>query len=696
MCSAAFSPDGVYVVTASSDLTARVWRADGTGEPVVTLRGHEGPGVLRGVLARRGVRGHHVVRRRRACGGGRYGRAVVPAGARRRCVRRGILAGRSVMVTASETRRRACGEQTDRRARMVAGHGDRVNSATFSPDGAHVFTCAPGQHGARVAATGSGETVSLRGRDHPVTSAAFSPDGAYVVAAYYDNAARAPNGTAQASLWSCRGAKARCSAQRSRDGVYVVTASDDHTARVCGGRTAGEPWSCGARRQLVRRGILADGVCMVTASADKTQRAWRADGTGRKRGPAGARRQSVQRGIPLTGWGVRGHRIIRRPRTRVWRADGTGEPVVLQAHEDRLHSARSHRTGCTWPPRLATPARVWRATARREPVLLRARRQRCTAWHSHRTGCTWSPASQPRHDGARVAADGTGEPWSLRAHEDSLYSVAFCRTGVRVTASNDNTARAMGGGWHGEQVLPAHEGSVGLRGILAGRGVRGHLVRQQHGARAAALLGVTLRDALERHLVFVPVKKRMTLLGESGEKPGGSIRQGARGVARRAAAGAYRRDSAPTPTPSQRPLSPAPLRTPRLEGRDPPTMPPPTPRKPIRTLRSPRPPLEDRHAEVAPPAPPTFGSRRESGFFDQPLSARTLVWMFVAASYHHRAALQGAPPASLNTNVRDLYPRLPRADARLRGPAADAGARCAFTSSVRAEAVARPRRHRQS
>ena len=35
-----FSPDGTRVVTASDDGTARVWRADGSGEPVV-LRGHD-------------------------------------------------------------------------------------------------------------------------------------------------------------------------------------------------------------------------------------------------------------------------------------------------------------------------------------------------------------------------------------------------------------------------------------------------------------------------------------------------------------------------------------------------------------------------------------------------------------------------------------------------------------------------------
>ncbi|KFA93146.1 hypothetical protein Q664_10950, partial [Archangium violaceum Cb vi76] len=37
---ASFSPDGQFIVTASGDKTARVWRVDGQGEPVV-LRGHE-------------------------------------------------------------------------------------------------------------------------------------------------------------------------------------------------------------------------------------------------------------------------------------------------------------------------------------------------------------------------------------------------------------------------------------------------------------------------------------------------------------------------------------------------------------------------------------------------------------------------------------------------------------------------------
>ena len=57
--SAAFSPDGTRVVTASDDRTARLWDAE-TGEEIAVLQGHSGRCVERGVQPRRQARGDGV------------------------------------------------------------------------------------------------------------------------------------------------------------------------------------------------------------------------------------------------------------------------------------------------------------------------------------------------------------------------------------------------------------------------------------------------------------------------------------------------------------------------------------------------------------------------------------------------------------------------------------------------------------
>ncbi len=101
-----WSADGKRIVTASADKTARVWNADGTGEPVV-LGGHDASVVFA---------------------------AFSPDGAR--------------VVTASEdnTARSwnadGTGEPDEHGAQAVVfkGHEDRINAAAWSPDSARVVT----------------------------------------------------------------------------------------------------------------------------------------------------------------------------------------------------------------------------------------------------------------------------------------------------------------------------------------------------------------------------------------------------------------------------------------------------------------------------------------------------------------------------------------------------------------------------
>src|SRR5215813_1843417 len=119
-----FSPDGTRVVTASWDRTARVWRADGTGEPVV-LKGHESI-VMSAAFSPDGTR-------------------VVTA---------------SVDKTARVWRADGTGEPV-----VLKGHEDDVVSAAFSPDGTRVVTASEDKTARVWRADGTGEPVVLKGHE---------------------------------------------------------------------------------------------------------------------------------------------------------------------------------------------------------------------------------------------------------------------------------------------------------------------------------------------------------------------------------------------------------------------------------------------------------------------------------------------------------------------------------------------------
>jgi WD40 repeat protein/predicted Ser/Thr protein kinase len=202
--SASFSPDGLRVVTASNDKTARVWDAS-TGKPLTGPMPHE----TNVFSARFSPDGGRIVT---ACGlsmqegGSTNGYAQVWD----------AFAGKPLT---SPLRHRGC-----------------VPSAQFSPDG-HMVVTASSDHTARVwdAGTGNPITDPLE-HDLSVSSACFSPDGLRVVTACgfdWADYAAATNGYAR--VWDARTGKplteplwheyAVVSAEFSPDGRRVVTAS---------------------------------------------------------------------------------------------------------------------------------------------------------------------------------------------------------------------------------------------------------------------------------------------------------------------------------------------------------------------------------------------------------------------------------------------------------------------------------------
>ena len=198
--SAAFSPDGSRIVTASDDKTARIWDA-ATGKEVAVLRGHEDP-VISAAFSRDGSR----------------------------------------IVTASQDlTARIWDAATAKEVAVLRRHDDAVNSAAFSPDGTRIVTASSDHTACIWDATTAKEVAVLSGHSFPVRSAAFSRDGSRIVTASQDLTARIWDAATAKEIVVLRGHYSSLySAAFSPDGSRIITASFDKTARIWDAATAKE------------------------------------------------------------------------------------------------------------------------------------------------------------------------------------------------------------------------------------------------------------------------------------------------------------------------------------------------------------------------------------------------------------------------------------------------------------------------
>jgi predicted oxidoreductase (fatty acid repression mutant protein) len=198
VASAAFSPDGSRIVTASGDKTARIWDA-ASGKELTVLRGHE----------------NNV-----------SSAAFSPEGSR--------------IVTASgDKTARIWDASSGKEFTVLHGHENYVMSAAFSPDGSRIVT-ASGDKTARIWDASSGKELTvLRGHESGVSSAAFSPEGSRIVTASWDKTARILDAASGKEITVLRGHEGGVlSAAFSPDGSRIVTASSDKTARIWDARFA--------------------------------------------------------------------------------------------------------------------------------------------------------------------------------------------------------------------------------------------------------------------------------------------------------------------------------------------------------------------------------------------------------------------------------------------------------------------------
>ncbi len=277
MATVSFSRDGLHVLSASYDRTAKIWDA-ATGERRGSILHAE-----KVTTAQYNAAGDRFVTAS-ADGTARVWNATNGAPITPPLPHRGSVTcaefspdGQSVLTGSEDRISRIWDATSGELKRELQGHSGGITVARFSPDGQKVATSSE-RGGIRIWSTDTGRQIHGfgHGNSSRITALAFSPDGGRLVSASFDHTAQIWD----AATGKITGGRLHHSdvvnhAVFSPDGELVLTSSDDYSAHLWNAMTsapAGQPLLHGG---VVRFGAFSpDGKMITTTGGDLSARLW--------------------------------------------------------------------------------------------------------------------------------------------------------------------------------------------------------------------------------------------------------------------------------------------------------------------------------------------------------------------------------------------------------------------------------------
>ena len=486
--SAAFSPAGSEIVTASDDGTARIWSVR-SGAQLGVLRSPDGA-LTSAVFSPNGseILTASMAGTARIYSARSGAQLAVFDDSPSELTDAGFSPdGSKIVISSADGAARIWDVRRGSLLAALNPHAGAVETAAFSPDGSRVVTADAGgpalvwdvRSGARLltlpafrqgsrfdAAAYSANGTRIAGALNdgaavwdartgarlaviedsyiPILSVAFSPDGSRVVTGGSDGAVRIWSASSGAQLSALNGGvSGAASVQYSPDGARIVTAGGDPTARIWNARSGSVLSVLPEPVSQLAAAFSPDGARVVTASADRKARVWDAHTAALKLTLTGHR--GIVDSVVFSPDGSKVATASLDGSVRVWDAHNGAQllivrPTPITYGEPAVHSVAFSPDGATILGATLNGAWLWNAST---GALLK----------------TYQPGEGVERaafnsDGSRIVTaglEGGVRVWgtssgadllTINSHTGPVNSAEFSRDGSKiVSAGEDGTAR---------------------------------------------------------------------------------------------------------------------------------------------------------------------------------------------------------------------------------------------------------------